>query len=326
MLKQYDELRRKTVRYISELREGGRIQDVYLCKHKQSAVTKNGKNYETVILQDRTGQIDAKIWDPTSEGIGEFEVLDYIYVAGTVSSYNGSLQASLKQVRKADPGEFIPADYLPVSKRNTKVMYQELLGYAGSVKNPYLSRLLKAFFVEDKEFLQSFARHSAAKTVHHSFVGGLLEHTVSVARMASFIADNYPAVNRDLLLTAALLHDIGKTKELSYFPMNEYTDDGQLLGHITIGAEMIHDKAAKIEDFPELLETELKHCILSHHGEYEYGSPKKPALIEALALNLADNADAKLETMTEALENAGTEAWLGFNRFFDSNLRKTEEI
>ena len=314
------------MRYISELHEGGRIQDVYLCKYKQSAVTKNGKNYETVTLQDRTGQLDAKIWDPTSDAIGEFEVLDYIYVAGTVSSFNGSLQASLKQVRKADPGEYIPADYLPVSKKNTRAMYQELLDFAGGVTNPYLSKLLKAFFIEDKEFISSFAKHSAAKTVHHSFVGGLLEHTVSVTHFAAFLADAYPIINRDLLITAALLHDIGKTKELSFFPMNEYTDDGQLLGHITIGAEMIHDKASQIEGFPELLETKLKHCILAHHGEYEFGSPKKPAIIEALALNLAENADAKLETMTEALENAGSEDWLGFNRFFDSNLRKTGDL
>ena len=311
------------MRYISELREGGRIQDVYLCKYKQSAVTKNGKNYESVILQDRTGQIDAKIWDPNSDAIGEFEILDYIYVAGTVSNFNGQLQASLKQVRKADPGEFIPADYLPVTKKNTKAMYQELLQFAGDIKNPYLSKLLQAFFVEDREFINSFAKHSAAKTVHHSFVGGLLEHTVSVTRFAAFIADAYPAINRDLLITAALLHDIGKTKELSFFPMNEYTDDGQMLGHIVIGAEMIHDKASRIEGFPELLETELKHCILAHHGEYEYGSPKKPSLIEALALNLVDNLDAKLETMTELLENGGSEAWLGYNRFFENNMRKT---
>ena len=314
------------MRYISELREGGRIQDIYLCKHKQSAVTKNGKNYESVILQDRTGQIDAKIWDPNSDAIGEFEPLDYIYVAGTVSNFNGQLQASLKQVRKAETGEYIPADYLPVTKKNTKAMYQELLGYCGSVGNPYLSALLKSFFVEDREFINSFAKHSAAKTVHHSFVGGLLEHTVSVTRFASFVAEQYPALNRDLLITAALLHDIGKTKELSYFPMNEYTDDGQLLGHIMIGAEMIHDKASKIEGFPELLETKLKHCILAHHGEYEYGSPKKPSLIEALALNLVDNLDAKLETMSELLENAGSDNWLGFNRFFDNNLRKTGEL
>ncbi len=313
------------MRYISELREGGRIQDVYLCKYKQSAVTKNGKNYETVILQDRTGQLDAKIWDPNSEGISEFEALDYIYVAGTVSMFNGSLQASLKQVRKADESEYIPADYLPVTKKNTNAMYRELIGYIESVKNPYLSQLLRAFFVDDKEFLRSFTQHSAAKTVHHSFVGGLLEHTLSVTRLASFLCDSYPAINRDLLITAAILHDVGKTKELSLFPTNEYTDDGQMLGHITIGAEMIHDRASRIEGFPLLLETELKHCILAHHGEYEFGSPKKPALIEALALNLADNTDAKLETMTEVLENAGTtDKWLGFNRFFDSNLRRTD--
>ena len=218
------------MRYISELREGSRIQDVYLCKHKQSAVTKNGKNYENVVLQDRTGVLDAKIWDPNSDAIHEFDALDYIYVAGSVSNFNGSLQASLKQVRKADPSEYIPADYLPVTKKNRKVMYNELLSYAGSVKQPYLSALLKSFFVEDKEFLKVFAGHSAAKTVHHSFVGGLLEHTLSVTKICDFIARNYPAVNRDLLITVAMLHDIGKTKELSDFPVNEYTDDGQLLG------------------------------------------------------------------------------------------------
>ncbi|MBQ6385427.1 MAG: HD domain-containing protein [Lachnospiraceae bacterium] len=312
------------MRYISELREGGRIQDVYLCKHKQSAVTKNGKNYETVILQDRTGQLDAKIWDPNSDAICEFEALDYIYVAGTVSMFNGSLQASLKQVRKADEGEYIPADYLPMTKKNTRAMYTELMSFASGVKDPYLSKLLKSFFVDDRAFISSFTRHSAAKTVHHSFVGGLLEHTLSVTKLAGFMADAYPAINRDLLITAAMLHDIGKTQELSFFPTNEYTDDGQLLGHIMIGAEMIHDHITGIEGFPALLETELKHCILAHHGEYEFGSPKKPALIEALALNLADNADAKLETMTETLENgASGESWLGFNRFFDSNVRRT---
>jgi 3'-5' exoribonuclease len=243
-----------------------------------------------------------------------------------VSNFNGSLQASLKQVRKADPSEYIPADYLPVTKKNRKVMYNELLSYAGSVKQPYLSALLKSFFVEDKEFLKVFAGHSAAKTVHHSFVGGLLEHTLSVTKICDFIARNYPAVNRDLLITVAMLHDIGKTKELSDFPVNEYTDDGQLLGHILIGAEMVHDHIKDIAGFPEKLETEIKHCILAHHGEYEYGSPKKPAIIEAMALNLADNMDAKLETMTEVLESGPVnDEWLGFNRFFDSNLRRTSQ-
>ncbi len=312
------------MRYISELKEGSRIQDIYLCKHKQSAVTKNGRNYENVILQDKTGQLDCKIWDPNSGAIGEFEALDYIYVAGSVSNFNGQLQASLKQVRKADPGEYIPADYLPVTKKNRKVMYSELVNYIRSVENPYLKQLLLSFFSDDKEFVTAFAGHSAAKTVHHSFVGGLLEHTLQVTKMCDFLARSYAVINRDLLLTAAMLHDIGKVQELSDFPFNEYTDDGQLLGHIMIGAEMVHDHASRIEGFPLELETMVKHCILAHHGEYEYGSPKKPAIIEALALNLADNTDAKLETMSEVLESGpAEETWLGWNRFFDTNLRRT---
>ena len=191
------------MRFISELRDGSRIQDVYLCKHRQSAVTKNGKHYENLILQDRTGQLDAKIWDPNSDAIGEFEALDYVYVAGTVSNFNGTLQASLKQARKAQPGEYIPADYLPVTKKNRKMMLSELLKLAASVHDEYLSQLLKSFFVDDREFVLKFAAHSAAKTVHHSFVGGLLEHTLSVTRFCDHFAESYPIINRDLLITAA---------------------------------------------------------------------------------------------------------------------------
>lgn len=314
------------MKYIQELHEGSRIQDVYLCKHKQSAVTKNGKNYDNVILQDRTGTLDAKIWDPTSEGIGEFDILDYIYVSGVVNSFNGSLQASLKQVRKADESEYIPADYLPVTKHNTGAMFQQLLMMKDTVQNEYLKKLLNSFF-DDPEFVESFKAHSAAKTIHHSFVGGLLQHTLAVTRLSIFMTKQYPALNYDLLITSAILHDIGKTKELSLFPLNEYTDDGQLLGHIMIGAEMIHDHASKIEGFPEPLESKLKHCILSHHGAYEYGSPKLPALIEAAALNLADNTDAKLETLAEIFENAPeavNDGWIGYNKLFTTNLRKTD--
>ena len=166
---------------------------------------------------------------------------------------------------------------------------------------------------------------SAAKSVHHGFVGGLLEHTLSVTRFCDFMVKSYPILNRDLLITAAILHDIGKTKELSLFPQNDYTNDGQLLGHIMIGAEMVHDAAQKIDGFPQELENQLKHCILAHHGELEYGSPKKPAMVEAVALNLA--ADAKMETLTELFDAApaGNE-WLGYNRFFESNIRRTGDF
>ena len=312
------------MKFINELREGEKISGIYLCKHKQAAVTKNGKPYENLILQDKTGTIDGKIWEPNSLGIDEFDPLDYIDVVGDVTSFQGSLQVSIKRARKAGEGEYDPGNYLPVSDKNIDTMYQELLGCAAQVKNPYLHRLLMSFFEEDEEFVRAFKGNSAAKTVHHGFIGGLLEHTSSVTKLCQYYCKTYPILNQDLLLTSAMLHDIGKTKELSPFPKNDYTDDGQLLGHIMIGAEMVHDKAREIPGFPEKLESEVKHCILAHHGELEYGSPKKPALAEAVALNLADNTDAKMETLTEIFNGAGEQKdWLGYNRFFESNLRKS---
>lgn len=312
------------MKFIGELHEGEKLAGIYLCKHKQAAVTKNGKPYENVILQDKTGTIDGKIWDPNSLGIDEFDAMDYIDVVGDVNSFQGSLQINIKRVRRASEGEYEPGNYLPVSSKNVETMYQELMGYAEKVKNPYFHRLLMTFFAEDDQFIKKFKGNSAAKTVHHGFIGGLLEHTLSVVKLCRYYCAAYPVLNGDLLITAAMLHDIGKIQELSAFPMNDYTDDGQLLGHIMIGAEMIHDRAREIPGFPKKLESELKHCILAHHGELEYGSPKKPALAEAVALNLADNTDAKMETLTEIFAAAGEQKdWLGYNRLFESNLRKT---
>ena len=164
------------MKYINELREGNRMSGVYLCKHKQSAVTKNGKQYENVILQDRTGTIDAKIWDPNSLGIDDFDALDYIDVVGDVTTFAGAMQLNIKRVRKAQEGEYDPADYLPVSENSTDDMYGQLLAMIKTVKNRYLSALLNKLFVEDKEFLKSFQEHSAAKTVHHGFIGGLMAY------------------------------------------------------------------------------------------------------------------------------------------------------
>lgn len=312
------------MKYIKDLFEGSRISGVYLCKHKQSAVTKNGKPYENVILQDKTGTIDAKIWDPNSLGIDDFDAMDYIEIVGDVNNFMGALQVSIKRVRRAQEGEYNPADYLPVSKYNIEEMYQELLKFIQSVKNPYYAQILKRYYVDDVNLVKRFKFSSAAKSVHHGFVGGLLEHTLSVTRLCEFYTKAYPVLNRDLLITASIMHDIGKTQELSAFPVNDYTDDGQLLGHIMIGAEMVHDAARQIPGFPAKLESELKHCILAHHGELEYGSPKKPALVEAVALNMADNTDAKMETFTEIFEAAPDQNdWLGFNRLFDSNIRRT---
>ena len=315
------------MKFINELREGEKISGIYLCKHKQPAVTKNGKPYENVILQDKTGTIDAKIWEPNSQGIDDFDTLDYIDVIGDVTSFQGSLQVSIKRARKAHEGEYEPGNYLPISEKSIDGMYEELLKYVHSIKNAYLNKLLVKFFEEDEEFIKTFKGNSAAKTVHHGFIGGLLEHTLGVVRLCQYYSKAYPVLNRDLLITAAMLHDIGKTVELSAFPMNDYTDDGQLLGHIMIGTEMIHDMAKEIPGFPAKLESELKHCILAHHGELEYGSPKKPAMVEAVALNLADNTDARMETLTEIFAaDKSKKEWLGYNRLFESNLRRTGDV
>ena len=279
------------MKFIKDYKEGDRVFDIYLCKHKQSAVTKNGKPYETVILQDKTGTVDGKIWDPNSAGIDDFDSLDYIEVYGDVTCFQGANQINIKRIRLCREGEYEPANYLPVSKKDISVMYQELLSYINSMENEWLKKLMEAFFVKDEAFLTNFKKSSAAKSVHHGFVGGLLEHTLGVVKLCDYFAKSYPMLKRDLLLAAAMCHDIGKTKEISLFPQNDYTDDGQLLGHIVIGTEMVSDKIRMIPGFPAVLASELKHCILAHHGEYEYGSPKKPALMEAMALNLADNAD-----------------------------------
>ena len=314
------------MRFLNELHEGDRISGIYLCKQKQPAVTKNGKPYENIILQDKTGMMDGKIWDPNSLGIDDFDALDYIEVMGDVTSFAGAMQLNIKRVRKAAEDEYDPADYLPVSENSTDDMCSQLRAFIDSVENTYLSALLKKLFVEDEAFVKAFEGHSAAKTVHHGFSGGLLEHTLSVTRMCDYFATSYSILNRDLLLSSAILHDIGKVKELSDFPDNDYTDEGQLLGHIIIGAQMIHDLIKEIPDFPLDLENQLVHCILAHHGELEYGSPKKPAMVEAVALNLADNTDARMETLTEIFAaDKSKKEWLGFNRIFESNLRKTGE-
>lgn len=312
------------MKYIKDYKEGDRVSEIYLCKRKQSAVTKNGKAFDNLILQDKTGTMDAKIWDPNSPGIAEFDTMDYIEVNGDVNSFQGTLQISVKRVRVCYEGEYIESDYLPVSSKSIPDMYQQLLTYIEQIEDKYLKLLLEDFFVKDEKFVKLFKQSSAAKAVHHGFVGGLVEHTLSVANLCDFYCKAYPILKRDLLMTAAICHDMGKTKELSLFPENDYTDAGQFLGHIIMGVEMLGEKIREIDGFPIILAQELKHCIVSHHGEYEYGSPKKPAIIEAVALNFADNTDAKIQIFKEVLENTTETDWLGYNRLFESNIIATK--
>ena len=319
-----DKYRKRTdMRYIQSLQEGETIRNIYLCKVKRIAETRNGKPYDNLILQDKTGSIDAKIWDPHSNGIEEYEEKDFVEILGDIKSYNGALQLNIRQLRKAHEGEYVPGEYMPVTEKNVDTMYEELLTFIGRVKDVYYRQVLEFFFVKNEAFIKTFKEHSAAKSVHHGFSGGLLEHTLSVARMCEYYLSVYPILNADLLYTAAIFHDIGKVRELSVFPDNDYTDEGQLIGHIIIGTEMINEAIVTIDGFPEKKAHELKHCILAHHGELEYGSPKRPSLPEALALNFADTTDAKLQTITELLKDKEAEEWSGYNRLFETNLRKS---
>ncbi|MBO4399271.1 MAG: HD domain-containing protein [Lachnospiraceae bacterium] len=313
------------MRYINELREGEQVAEVYLCKQSQVLKARTGKNYLALTLQDKTGTLDAKMWE-IGPGAANIEAMDYVKVEGAVTTYQNSNQLNIRRIRKADEGEYDVSDYMPVTSSDPKAMFAELKKLMDSVKEPHLNKLLSNVFA-DGDIVKKFLNHSAAKGIHHAFVGGLLEHTLGVTKMCSCFADNYPFLNRDLLVTSAVFHDIGKLFEISPFPENDYTDEGNLLGHIFLGAEYIGKKIQEIPGFPEKTAVELQHCILAHHGELAYGSPKKPALAEALALSMADNLDAKMESFKELFSSAEAQSggWLGFQRIFDSNIRPTSK-
>ncbi len=310
------------MRYIEQLQDGENVSEVYLCKNKIVGKTKSGKSYYSLLLQDKTGSIDAKIWE-LNNGIGHFDSMNYVRVDGQITTFNNALQLNVKKIRIADEGEYAQDDYMPCTKKDVDEMFADLLKLVDSLEHSYYKTLLKSFFVDDKETAAEFKRHSAAKTIHHGYIGGLLEHSLAVAKMCDYYTTYYKRLNRDLLITAALLHDIGKIYELSGFPENDYTDAGQLLGHIVMGTMMIRDRIKDIPDFPAKAANELEHCILAHHGELEYGSPKKPALLEALALSFADNTDAKIQTFMEALDAKDESGWLGYNKMLESNIRRT---
>ncbi|MCR4716908.1 MAG: HD domain-containing protein [Lachnospiraceae bacterium] len=311
------------MRYIEDLREGMNVAEIYFCKKADALVSKAGKTYYSVTLQDKTGMLDAKVWDVSNPGIEEFSTGDFVKVDGRVTSYQGKLQLNIDRIYQVQEGQYVLADYIPASEYDIEQMYSEMMAILNQVTEPHLKKLINHFFVEDSKFIESFKNHSAAKSVHHGFVGGLLEHTSHVVKVCNFMCSLYPDLNKDLLVTAAALHDIGKLKELSKFPTNEYTDCGQLLGHIVIGIMAVNKAVSEIEGFPVVLRDELLHCIASHHGELEFGSPKKPALMEAIALHHADNMDAKLETFKEAVKQQQGTEWSAYNRLLDTPIRRT---
>lgn len=308
--------------YINEIAEGDSIREIYLCKEKKVLENKVGKKYYALTLQDKTGTLDAKVWD-LNHGIEHFDSGDYIEVSGSVVLFRQQPQLNVTRARKAHTGEYDLMDYISTSKIPKQELLRQLRELIDKITHPKL-RLLAEALCSDENLFAKFMTHSAAKSVHHNYMFGLMQHTVGVMRLCDFYADHY-AVNRDLVLTAALFHDVGKIRELTTMPENVYTEEGQLLGHIAMSYEILCEKIRGVEGFPESLAMQLKHCILAHHGKLEYGSPKVPATMEAMALHLADLTDARFETMDTFLERSGAvRGMAGFCPYLETNLFKTD--
>lgn len=297
---------------------------IFYCSSKQKAVSRNGSDYISLVLQDKDGTIDGKIWEPSSPSIMDFDRGDFIKINGTVNSFKDNFQISITSVTVMDKNSIDISEYCPVTPRDIDEMVDYLKCFIESITNEYCKRLLDCFFNNDK-FMDRFKTASAAKMVHHAYIGGLLEHTISVVNICNFYSSIYPEVNRDLLITAAICHDIGKVKEISAFPENDYTDIGNLLGHIYIGTEMIDVQARKIDNFPKDLLNEIKHCILAHHGQLEYGSPQTPKLIEAELLHLADLTDSRMRRYSDLINEREDYSWTDKADFFlGSKYRRTK--
>ena len=311
------------MKYIEDLKDGENIVNHYLCKKKETLKTKGGKNYMSMILADRTGTISAKVWTLNND-IQSFETGDFIKIEAQVVTYIDDLQLNVRKIRKSMAGEYLPADYIPTTDKDIDAIYAAICEMIKSIENSHINQLLTNIFVENMQIKTAFLCNSAARSMHHAYMGGLCEHTLAVAQICDFLAPRYKFVNRDLLICAALLHDIGKIFELSDFPENDYTDDGKLLGHIIMGVELIGTEAAKIEGFPHELKSLLQHCLLSHHGKHEFGSPILPKTMEAMLLSYADITDAHTKMLEEALEKTPPNSdWAGYNRVLARDLRKS---
>ncbi|MGB8112952.1 MAG: OB-fold nucleic acid binding domain-containing protein [Candidatus Sulfotelmatobacter sp.] len=306
------------------------MKEFYICdcvRHENKVVTSNfvvvakqikpkktGEPYLALTLGDRSGQLEAKMWDNVEEVLDAFDQDDFLKVKGLINKYKNRFQLTIHKLRKLGETEIEFADYLPKTTKNVDELWQALTEFVASFQNPHLKALVQAFMA-DPEIASAYRNAPAAKTLHHAYIGGLLDHVVSLFRSCDLIISNYPQVNRDLLLTGAFLHDIGKIHELAYNRSFSYTTRGQLLGHMIIELEMLQAKLALLPDFPPELKTLIEHLIISHHGEYEFGSPKLPMFPEALVLHYMDDLDSKMEAMRAQFEReADLESpWTSYN-------------
>jgi 3'-5' exoribonuclease len=313
--------------FVSQFKKGQSVEGFFLAKEKTASKTKTGSLYLSLRLTDRTGEIEGRVWDKAAEFAPLFEKDDFIKVQGEVDEFQGVPQLRILRLRKAAGGEIDPADFLPKTAQDVDSLLSEIGEILKSVRNPHLRVLLESFLA-DEEFVKKFKTAPAAKAMHHVYLGGLLEHTLSVLRLIRLVAPQYKDLDPDLLLSGGFLHDVGKVDELAYERSFDYTDRGRLLGHITLTAEMLDRKIQGLPDFPETLALLLKHLVLSHHGEYIFGSPKRPKTLEALLLHHLDDLDAKMNAFASWIEKEkeSPSRWTSYHKLFDRFILKPEEI
>jgi len=306
---------------ISSLKEGDWVEEIYLVSSKQVSTAKNGVTYLSLKLSDKTGEIDGRLWDNADEVSGRFEREDFVKIKGIAANYQGSMQIKMKALDKVDDSRVDIANFLQASTRNIDEMVAELKAVAAGVTNVHLQLLMNSF-LNDQGFMDLLRRTPAAKALHHNFIGGLLEHLLELISLSRDVAKHFPSIDRDLLAAGAFLHDVGKVRELSVRKSIEYTTEGRLIGHISLGYEMLVEKIKTIPDFPAELTMLLKHIMLSHHGEYEFGSPKRPKIQEAVVIHYLDDLSAKINNFQATLqkENVIAGGWTGYNKMHERYL------
>lgn len=309
--------------FVEQIKERDIVESPFLVRDKTLAMAKNGKPYLTLKLMDRTGEVEGRIWDNAERISEQFAKDDFVHVSGKASVYLGKMQLIIQELEQLDDSRVDLANFLPVSKFPIPELQGRLREKVASIQEDHFRKLME-LFLSDPVFLDMYSSAPAAKTMHHVFLGGLLEHSLAVSDLVEDVCKRYPDLNRDLLLLGAFLHDVGKVAELSYSRSFDYTDEGKLLGHIIMGVEMIDEKIRQIDNFPHRDATLLKHLLLSHHGQYEYGSPKRPKTLEAIALNFLDDLDSKMNGVQSHIDknSLNDSPWTSYHRLYDRYFYK----
>ncbi|MFQ5441292.1 MAG: 3'-5' exoribonuclease YhaM family protein [Thermodesulfobacteriota bacterium] len=305
--------------FVKDIREKDRVYDSFIVTRKDTGVSKSGKPYLNLRLMDSTGQVEARVWEGAEALAKKFDADDVVKVKGFAVSYQGGLQLNVSDIEPVPESGYSLADFLPSSKRDPAEMMKELEEIISGVQDRYIKALLEAVF-KDPDVRGRFMHAPAAKAMHHPYIGGLLEHVLSICGLAGVVSKHYARdtdVNKDLLTAGAILHDIGKIYELEYSRAFGYTDVGRLVGHITLGVELIDEKMKEVAGFPGELAMLLKHMLLSHHGRLEFGSPKRPKILEAVMLYYLDDLDAKVAAFRTLLEGEEEGGWTGYQRMFE---------